>query len=76
MSSSAPTTAHRLGHSYGNVHRIAMRQELETRPWDIGDYLQTEEDRLAYLEAALEDGDPTLIAAALDDIARSSSPNS
>ena len=53
-----------------------MRQELETRPWDIGDYLQTEEDRLAYLEAALEDGDPTLIAAALDDIARSSSPNS
>ncbi len=49
---------------------------VETRPWDVVDYLQTDEVRLAYLEAALEDGDPTLIAAVLDDIARSSSPNS
>jgi probable addiction module antidote protein len=32
--------------------------------------LDSEEDMAAYLEAALEDGDPALIAAALGDIAR------
>ena len=41
-----------------------------TRPWDAVDYLQTEEDVVAYLEAALDEGDPALIAAALGDIAR------
>ena len=41
-----------------------------TTPWDPADHLQTEEDMAAYLEAALEDGDPTLVAAALGDIAR------
>ncbi|MEC4683054.1 MAG: addiction module antidote protein [Nitrospirota bacterium] len=32
--------------------------------------LETEEDMAAYLEAALEDGDPALVAAALGGIAR------
>ena len=41
-----------------------------TRPWDAVDYLETEEDIVAYLEAALDEGDPALIAAALGDIAR------
>ena len=41
-----------------------------TRPWDAVDYLKTEEDIVAYLEAALDEGDPALIAAALGDIAR------
>ena len=41
-----------------------------TTPWDPADHLQTEEDMAAYLEAALEEGDPTLVAAALGDIAR------
>lgn len=41
-----------------------------TRPWDAAEHLQTEEDRVAYLEAALEEGDPALIAAVLGDIAR------
>ena len=41
-----------------------------TTPWDPADHLHTEEDMAAYLEAALEDGDPTLVAAALGDIAR------
>jgi probable addiction module antidote protein len=41
-----------------------------TRPWDAADHLETQEDVVAYLEAAFEDGDPTLIAAALGDIAR------
>jgi len=34
------------------------------------DYLETEEDIVAYLGAALDEGDPALIAAALGDIAR------
>jgi probable addiction module antidote protein len=40
-----------------------------TRSWDAADHLETQEDVVAYLEAA-EDGDPALIAAALGDIAR------
>jgi probable addiction module antidote protein len=45
--------------------------KLQTHPWDASDHLQTKEDIVAYLEAALEDGDPSLVAAALGDIARS-----
>ena len=41
-----------------------------TRPWDAAEHLETQEDVLAYLEAALENGDPVLIAAVLGDIAR------
>jgi probable addiction module antidote protein len=40
------------------------------RPWDAAEHLNTEEDMAAYLEAALEEGDPALITAALGDIAR------
>ncbi len=45
-------------------------KKLETRPWDPAEHLKTEEDMAAYLEAALEDGDPALVAATLRDIAR------
>jgi probable addiction module antidote protein len=41
-----------------------------TTLWDPAEHLQSEDDRAAYLEAALEEGDPNLIAAALGDIAR------
>ncbi len=41
-----------------------------TTPWDPADHLKTEEDMAAYLEAALEEADPAVIAAALGDIAR------
>ncbi|MET1084140.1 MAG: addiction module antidote protein [Burkholderiales bacterium] len=44
--------------------------KTQTRSWDVVEHLETEEDMAAYLEAALEDGDPALIAAALGDIAR------
>lgn len=44
--------------------------KTETRPWDVVEYLETKEDMAAYLDAALEDGDPQLVAAALGDIAR------
>jgi len=39
-------------------------------PWDPSEHLETEEDMAIYLEAALEEGEPNLIAAALGDIAR------
>jgi probable addiction module antidote protein len=41
-----------------------------TTTWDPADHLVTDEDMAAYLEAALEEGDPALVAAALGDIAR------
>ncbi len=43
---------------------------LETSRFDIQNHLKSDEEQAAYLEAALEDADPTLIAAALGDIAR------
>jgi probable addiction module antidote protein len=45
--------------------------KTKTHPWDVAEHLEKAEDMAAYLEAALEDGDPRLIAAALGDIARS-----
>lgn len=44
--------------------------KTQTTTWDVVEHLQTEEDMAAYLEAALEDGDAHLVAAALGDIAR------
>ena len=44
--------------------------KTQTRPWDAADYLKTERDIVAYIDAALDDGDATLIAAALGDVAR------
>lgn len=41
-----------------------------TRPWDVTESLDSDERIQAYLEAALEEGDAALIAAALGDIAR------
>lgn len=38
--------------------------------WDASEYLETEEDVAAYLNAALEDGNTSVITAALGDIAR------
>ena len=44
--------------------------KTKTIRWDPADHLKTDDDMVAYLEAALEDGDPALVAAALGDIAR------
>lgn len=38
--------------------------------YDTADYLKTEEEIAAYLDAIMEDGDPALVAAALGDVAR------
>lgn len=43
---------------------------LETTRWDPADHLDSVEAVLAYLEAVFEDGNPELIAAALNDVAR------
>jgi probable addiction module antidote protein len=46
-------------------------RKTETVPYDTADYLNTDEDRIGLLEAALEDGHPQVIAEALGAIARS-----
>jgi len=38
--------------------------------WDVVDYLNTSKDMANYLEAAMEDGDPTVIATTIGNIAR------
>lgn len=43
---------------------------IETQPWDAAEHLKTEEEMTAYLNAALEEGDPVLVLAVLGDIAR------
>ncbi len=42
----------------------------KTKRYDVVKYLESEEDMAAYLQAALEDGDPSLIIHALGNIAR------
>lgn len=43
---------------------------ITTKAWDAAEYLTTAEDIAEYLTAALEEGDPKLIAHALGTIAR------
>lgn len=44
---------------------------ITTKKWDVAEYLKTEEDILAYIDAAMEDGDLPLIYKALGNAARS-----
>ena len=44
---------------------------VRTKRWDAAAHLNSPRDIAAYLEAAIEDGDPGLVAAALGDVARS-----
>jgi probable addiction module antidote protein len=46
---------------------------LETKKWDVQDYLQTPEECAAYIEAAIAEAgdDPAFLAIALGDVARS-----
>ena len=41
-----------------------------TRRWDAAEHLKTDREMAAYLEAAFDDGEATVVAAALGDIAR------
>jgi len=49
----------------------AAKKKLKTYKWDPARYLKTDEDRRAYFDAALEEGDPAIILSVLGDIARS-----
>ena len=44
--------------------------KINTRPFDMANYLNSDEDIAEYLLQALEDGDAALLAAALGDVAR------
>ena len=52
------------------MSRTNSRPKIKTKPWDSAAYLKTDEDIAHYLEAVFEDGDPSLVAAALGDVAR------
>lgn len=43
---------------------------VNTKPWDASEYLKTEQDIIEYLDAAAETGDPTLMQAAIGDVAK------
>lgn len=43
---------------------------MKTTPFDVSDYLETEEDIAGYLQAILEENNPALLTAALGDIAK------
>ena len=45
-------------------------KKTKTRPWDPARYLENDEDIATYLEAALEEEAPAVLAAALGDVAR------
>ena len=47
-----------------------MRIMKTAKVYDVTEYLETEADMAAYLNAALEDGDPAVLSTALGDIAR------
>ena len=52
------------------MSRTNSRPKIKTMAWDAAAFLETDEDIAHYLEAVFEDGDPTLVAAALGDVAR------
>lgn len=50
--------------------RVKAADKKEARPFDVAEYLASDEAVEAYLRAALEDGDSQMVAAALGDVAR------
>lgn len=54
-----------------NADNNQYRADMKTATkWDASEHLKTEEDMAAYLNAALENGNTSVISAALGDIAR------
>jgi len=49
---------------------VGKKTKTKTKRWDAADDLKRERDVIAYLQAAFEDGDSGVVAAALGDIAR------
>ena len=46
------------------------KTKIQPRPFDMANYLGSEEEVAEYLRQVLEDGDPAELAAALGDVAR------
>ena|ERR1700749_4482188 len=53
------------------MSKLKKKAKLKTFPWDPAEHIKTEQDVVAYLDAAFEDGDPAVVAAMLGHIARS-----
>ena len=53
-----------------NTNEVERADMKTAEEWDVVEFLETEEDMAAYLNAALEDGDRAVVSAALGDIAR------
>ena len=52
------------------MSRTKRRPKIKTIAWDAAAYLKSDDHIAHYLEAAFEDGDSSLVAAALGDVAR------
>ncbi len=52
------------------IYKEVIMPKTKTRPYDAAEYLENAEDMAAYLEAALEDGEPAVVVKALGTIAR------
>jgi probable addiction module antidote protein len=50
---------------------MAKAKKIKTFKYDPAEYINSEKDVVAYLNAAFEDGDPKIIASVLGDVARS-----
>lgn len=49
---------------------ISEEASKQLLPYDAAEFLETDEDIVAYLDAAPGAGDPNLVSAVLDDISR------
>lgn len=49
---------------------VEKKASKQAAPYGAAEFLETDEDIVAYLNEALADGDPSLVSAALGDIAR------
>ncbi len=45
-------------------------EKVEATRWDVIENLKSPEQAMAYIDAALEDGDPEMVAVAIEDIVR------
>ncbi len=53
----------------------ASKEDCKLSAWDVIDYLSSEEDIAAYLEAAAEENDPDFMVHAIKDVARARGMN-
>ena len=49
---------------------MKLKRKITVSPWDASETLKSEEEMASYLSAALEDGDPVVIKAAMADVAK------